>query len=44
MPSSENVPGSISNSKRSRAVSLSSACWRSIFSSPPPSFATARRS
>src|SRR3954462_11237030 len=44
MPSSLNVPGSISRSSRSRAVSLSCACWRAILSSPPPSCALARRS
>ena len=37
MPSSVNVPSSTSRSRRSRAVSLSAACWRAIRSSPPPS-------
>src|SRR6476619_4096149 len=44
MPSSANVPSSIRRSRRSRAVSLSCACWRATRSSPPPSFAFARRS
>ena len=37
-------PVSISSAIRSRAVSLPAACWRAIFSSPPPSRAAARRS
>ena len=37
MPSSTNVPVSIRSASRSRAVSLSCSCWRSIFSAPPPS-------
>src|ERR1700748_2366037 len=44
MPSSVKVPSSIRRASRSRAVSLSSACWRSIFSWPPPSIAFSRRS
>ena len=44
MPSSVNVPSSISSASRSRAVSLSAACCAAIFSSPPPSRACARRS
>ena len=44
MPSSVNVPSSISSASRSRAVSLSAACCLAIFSSPPPSRACARRS
>src|SRR5881392_4052629 len=44
MPSSVHVPSSTSSARRSRAVSLSAACWRAIRSSPPPSIAVARRS
>jgi hypothetical protein len=44
MPSSVNVPSSISSAIRSRAVSLSAACWRSMRSWPPLRRATARRS
>src|SRR4051794_31857218 len=44
MPSSVHVPSSTSSARRSRAVSLSAACWRAIRSSPPPSIALARRS
>ena len=44
MPSSVNVPSSISSASRSRAVSLSCSCWRAIRSSPPPSRACSRRS
>src|SRR5205085_10797778 len=43
MPSSKNVPSSMSRARRSRAVSLSAACWASIFSCPPPSLAFSRR-
>jgi len=43
MPISVKVPASINNSRRSRAVSFSWACWRAIFSSPPPSLISARR-
>src|SRR5438105_3873197 len=42
MPSSTNVPSSIRRSSRSRAVSLSLACWASIFSGPPPSLIFSR--
>src|SRR4051794_12523416 len=44
MPNSQNVPSSISRASRSRAVSLPWSCCLAIFSSPPPSFARARRS
>src|SRR5213592_4681070 len=44
MPNSQNVPSSISKSRRSRAVSLPASCCLAIFSSPPPSFARSRRS
>src|SRR3954449_3585217 len=44
MPNSQNVPGSISRSSRSRAVSLSWSCCLAIFSSPPPTMARSRRS
>src|SRR3954453_14859817 len=44
MPSSVKVPSSIRRASRSRAVSLSCPCWRSIFSGPPPSLACSRRS
>ena len=44
IPSSVNVPSSISSAIRSRAVSLPASCWRAIRSSPPPSRARARRS
>src|SRR3954451_18061457 len=44
MTSSMKVPSSISRSSRSRAVSLSCPCWRSIFSGPPPRRAFSRRS
>src|SRR5690349_7102181 len=44
MPSSTNVPSSTSRSIRSRAVSFSRSCCLAIFSSPPPSLATRRRS
>src|SRR3954471_20696730 len=44
MPSSVNVPSSMSSASRSRAVSLSCPCCRSIFSGPPPSRAFSRRS
>jgi hypothetical protein len=37
MPSSTNVPSSISSAIRSRAVSFSRSCCLAIFSSPPPS-------
>ena len=37
MPSSVNVPSSISSASRSRAVSLPAACCLAIRSSPPPS-------
>src|SRR4051812_24007803 len=39
-----NVPGSNSNSIRSRAVSLPASCWRRRRSSPPPSSARRSRS
>src|SRR4051794_11062147 len=42
-PSSTNVPSSISSARRSRAVSLSRACWAAILSSPPPSLICSRR-
>src|SRR4051794_9096664 len=44
MPSSVNVPPSISSASRSRAVSLSAACCLAMRSSPPPRRAAARRS
>src|SRR6476659_2628353 len=44
MPISTKVPSSTSRSIRSRAVSLPRSCCLAIFSSPPPSFAFARRS
>src|SRR3954464_12652028 len=44
MPNSQNVPSSISRSRRSRAVSLPWSCCLAIFSSPPPSLARSRRS
>src|SRR6266849_897579 len=44
MPSSTNVPSSISRSIRSRAVSLPASCCLAVFSSPPPSLMAARRS
>src|SRR4051812_31924314 len=44
MPSSVQVPSSISRARRSRAVSFSAACCFSIFSGPPPCSIFARRS
>src|SRR5437764_6743813 len=43
MPSSTNVPSSISRSRRSRAVSLSRACCAAILSGPPPCLIFSRR-
>src|SRR3954454_10886778 len=44
MPSSVKLPSSIRSASRSRAVSFSCSCWRSMRSAPPPSLACSRRS